>query len=71
LLAVTILVAGLHLASWCCFLGVSAAVFATILTVVHTYGISTAAMSGLATYSMLLALRLRGATPVSTAPARL
>ena len=63
-----ILVAGLHLASWRCFLGVSAAVFATILTVVHTYVISTAAMSGPATYSTLLALRPRGATPVSPPP---
>ena len=51
-----ILVAGLHLVSWRCFLGVSAAVFTTIFTVVLTYVISTAAKSGPATYSMLLAL---------------
>ena len=55
-----ILVAGLHRVSWHCFLGVSAAVFITIFTVVLTYVVSTAA-----TYSMLLALR-----PVSTASAR-
>ena len=60
-----ILVAGLHRVSWHCFLGVSAAVFITIFTVVLTYVVSTAA-----TYSMLLALRPRGTTPVSTASAR-
>ena len=60
-----ILVAGLHLVSWRCFLGVSAAVFTTIFTVVPTYIISTAAVSGPATYSMLLALCPRGATPIS------
>jgi len=45
LLTVMMLVAGLHLVSRRCFLGVSAAVFATIFTVVLTYIISTAAMS--------------------------
>ena len=50
-----ILVAGLHLVSWRCFLAVSAAVFTTIFALVLTYVISTAAMSGPATYSMLLA----------------
>jgi len=39
-----------------------------IFTVVHTHVISTAAMSGPATYSMLLALRPRGPTPVSPPP---
>ena len=63
-----ILVAGLHLASWRCFLGVFAAVFATILAVVHIYVIPTAAMSGPAAYSTLLALRPRGPTPVSPPP---
>jgi len=40
-------------------------VFTMIFTAVLTYVISTAAMSGMATYSMLHALRPRGATPVS------
>jgi len=65
LLTGMVLVAWLHLVSWRCFLGVSAAIFTTIFTVVLTYVISTAAMSGPATYSMLLAPRPRGPTPVS------
>jgi len=49
-----ILVAGLHLVSWRCFLRVFTVVFTTILTVVVlTYVISTAAVSAPAIYSML------------------
>ena len=53
-----ILVAGLHLVSWRCFLGIPVAVYTTIFTVVLTYVISTAAMSAPATYSMLSLHRL-------------
>ena len=48
--------------------GVTGAVFTTIFTVVLTYIISTVAVPGPATYSMLLALCQRGATPISPPP---
>jgi len=48
--------------------GVTGAVFTTIFTVVLTYIISTVAVPGPATYSMLLALCPRGATPISPPP---
>jgi len=68
LLAVMARTTDLYLFVHCCFWRIFTATLVTIFTVVFTYFTSTAATTGPADYSSLIALRPRSGTPVNPPP---